>query len=465
MQKPGKYENSFLLYLSLTFILLAGMVIRLYIAPSDGSDGYEGDLIEYKQAIHRAITQGMHTIYEPNVRNDPAFVDTWNGGYFITNPPCRIYAYYPSIMIYKLFNPAAFDLWNSDLNFFVLLNTDLHERFAKSRGYSVAVKLPAILADLLISLGLVFYLLPRIGYRLGLAAAAAYAFSPGIIIASAHFGNHDAVWIGLVTLSLFLICRGRIALSWTVYTLAVLTKPQPGAFALLILFLGLKRGTFREIGLSALMVIVTVILAFLPFIIHGNFLSTIYTLYRDTIGGQPSLSLQALNFWWLAGKGNALEMSDIVPLIGPLTPRDLGLLAFVMCNLFVLSRLRAAVISEDRIYFAAALIGMSFFMVNTEMHENYMMAVLPLTAFALPGDRKMWFFFIILSLTFIFNLIIFDPFTMKALMPLRFVEILSVNSLKMIVALLNGIVFLGMGTFFWIVMKRPVTGQKTKAIL
>ena len=54
------------------FVILGGLALRLWIAPSYGYLGVEGDLIEQKQAVHRAITLGFHEIYTANPVNDPA---------------------------------------------------------------------------------------------------------------------------------------------------------------------------------------------------------------------------------------------------------------------------------------------------------------------------------------------------------------------------------------------------------
>ena len=53
-------------------IVAGGLFIRLAVAPSYGYLGREGDLLEQKQATHRALTLGIHEVYTPNAVNDPA---------------------------------------------------------------------------------------------------------------------------------------------------------------------------------------------------------------------------------------------------------------------------------------------------------------------------------------------------------------------------------------------------------
>jgi len=107
-------------------IVLLGLLIRLLVAPSYGYLGMDADLIEQKQAVHRAITIGVHQVYTPNRVNDPALAGgEWQGGYFVNYPPLIVYLRLPPVLIYRQLAPAAFDLWDSELNYFELLHTDL----------------------------------------------------------------------------------------------------------------------------------------------------------------------------------------------------------------------------------------------------------------------------------------------------------------------------------------------------
>jgi len=386
-----------------------GLVLRLAVAPSYGYLGREGDLLEQKQATHRALTLGIHEVYTPNAVNDPALAGgDWMGGYFINYPPVIVYLRYVPGAVYRWAAPEAFDLWDSELNFFSMRSTDLEERLARSRGFTVAMKLPGILADVLISLGLLLFVFRRKGIGWGLAAAAAYAFNPGIIVDTAHWGQHDAVWVGLLVLSILAIDRGWVEVSWIAYALAALTKPQAGAFLFFIVFLGLTRAPARRVVFAAGAAIATFAVVFLPFLVHGTFVTTVRAIVVSIFGGEPFVSCNAMNLWWLCTAGRGYEVSDVVPLLGPISPRKLGMSVFLVANGWAFWRLGVRRRGTEWSFLAAAFLWMTFFIFSTELHENHMMAVVPLLAFSLPVDRRIWLLLAPLSLTLVMNLVLFD---------------------------------------------------------
>jgi len=390
-------------------IVGGGLLIRLAVAPSYGYLGREGDLLEQKQATHRALTLGVHEVYTPNAVNDPALAGgEWMGGYFINYPPVIVYLRYVPGAVYRWAAPAAFDLWNSELNFFAMRSTDLEERLARSRGFTVAMKLPGILADVLISLGLLVFVSRRKGIGWGLAASAFYAFNPGIILITAHWGQHDAVWVGLLVLSILAIDRGWVEVSWIAYALAALTKPQAGAFLFFIVFLGLSRAPVRRVAVAGGAAIATFVVVFLPFLVHGTFVTTVRAIVVSVFGGEPFVSCNAANFWWLCTAGHGYEVSDVAALVGPISARKIGMTVYLVANALALWRLGVRRRGAEGSFLAAAFLWMTFFTFSTELHENHMMAVVPLLAFALPVDRRIWLLLAPLSLTLVMNLVLFD---------------------------------------------------------
>ncbi len=391
-------------------IAVAGLCLRLLIAPSYGYEGLDSDLIEQKQAVHLALTRGIHEIYVPSWRNDPAVSGAdWDGGYFTNYPPFIQYLRAATGAVYRWLDPRGFEMWGEDLNYMVLEKTDLLPRLADSRGFTVSLKLPGILADFGIALGLYAFLVARAGPRVALAACAAYSMNPGIVFDTAFWGQHDALAAGLVALALALIHRGRLEAGFVAYALAVLSKPQAGAFVLLILAIGLLRFPPRRVVVASLAALGATTLVFLPFLIYGTFGLSVVALWRSTLGGEPFLSCNANNLWWLVTGGDGYAHQDDARLLGAITARTLGLLAFLASNSLAIWRLRSAPDRDgSRAFLAAAVVGMSFFTLATELHENHMMAVVPLVAFALPAERRLFVVFAVLSATFLLNMALFD---------------------------------------------------------
>ena len=270
---------------SIWLLLALGLALRLWIAPSYGYHGFEGDFIEQKQAMHRAISLGVHEVYTANADNSPAMAGgEWAGGYFFVYPPLVVYLRYFPVLAYSKLAPENFEKWNSELNFFSLIRTDFGKRMTTSRGFTVAVKLPVLILEILLAAGIFFFvrftsrnLSEKRGIAVGsgdgwaLAAAAAFIFNPGIVLNSAHWGQHDAVWASLLCLSLFLMQRNKIEVAWILYTLACLNKPQASAFVFLVFFLGVTRAPIKRVIIGAILSLATFVLVFSPFIVNGTF--------------------------------------------------------------------------------------------------------------------------------------------------------------------------------------------------
>jgi len=423
-------------------------MLRLFIAPSLGWGGFEGDLVEQKQAMHRSITLGFHEVYTPNDVNDPALSGgEWQGGYFINYPPVIVYLRSITGRVYRYFAPEAFELWHSDLNFFAMARTDLWQRFAKSRGFTVAAKLPSILGDCFLIIALFAFVAPRAGSGVGLAVASAFAFNPGVIIDSAHWGQHDSVWVSFLVVSLYWMHKGRIELSWVAYTLAGLTKPQASTFFFLILGLGLMRAPFRRVLLGGTLSLATFALVFLPFLLHGTFVESITAIVMSIFGGEPFVSNSALNFWWLTSLGAGAEVSDQIPLLGPLTARHLGMLMFLASSGLVLWRLRKNAENTATLYLAAGALFMSFYTFTTELHENHSMVLIPLCGLAIAGNPRVWWPFALLSLTLLMNMTLFDKYPLLWLV--EAVGPLPIRELSLLTAALNLVALGLLSALFW----------------
>ena len=414
-------------------IVLAGFLLRLWVAPSYGYSGYDGDLHEQKQAAHRALTRGIHETYTANWENDPGLSGKkWDGGYYVDYPPVIFHLRAATSRVYEFFEPEAFALWDSEHNFFELLATDLEERLAQSRGFTVMIKLPGIVADALISLALFLFVSRMWRPGLGLAAAAAYALNPGVIFNSAFWGQHDAVWGLFIILSLWLLHRGRPELSWVFLMLAVLTKPQAIPFVPLVLTVSFWQCSPRRLVYAALASLGTFGLVWLPYIIHGTYWTSFSSITISTLVGEPYLSLNAANLWWLlsAAKGAAIPSST--SLLRVVELRNLGLLAFIASYLFIIFRLRGGLSERsDLLFLAAASVGMAFFTLSTNLHENHMYVVIPLACFALGLGREIRALVGVLSVTLLANLALFDSAVTRPLtavfgrpLPLREVSLM-----------------------------------------
>ena len=148
---------------------------------------------------------------------------------------------------------------------------------------------------------------------------------------------------------------------------------------------------------------VTALIVLTPFLLAGTVGQMIRTV-STTIGHGPRIVSNAFNIWWLWGWGKAWEIKDFWPFIGPITYRSVGLvLFFVIAYGLVLWKLWRVRRTGD-IAMLAAFVGLCFFMLPTEIHENYLFPTFGLLALAAVHDRRAWILTGILATTWFFNL-------------------------------------------------------------
>jgi len=387
-------------------LLFLGLALRLAISPSYGYGGFEGDMIDYKQGTHRALTLGIHEIYSLNQFNNLAVTGgEWNGGFFADYPPVNYYIWMAFVAPYRWLDRADFDLWDSTLNFYDIARTDLPERLARTRIFTMLIKLPSILAEL--GLALLAYIVTRRRRDFGVAllALAAIALNPALMVDTAHWGAPDAVHTLFIAFALLLLLRGRAALPGVLLALAVLAKPQVIVFAPFVLLVawkktgwrGLLRGTLAAAGAS--------LLVLAPFIAHGTFGQFVAGVLQ-TVGEESVVSANANNLWWLLTGGHAYEMADTVRLVGPFTIRHFSLALLALAYLFALWVWHKKGAGEFRV---AAFIGFAFFMLPTEIHENHIYPVVPFLAFAVARDRRLLRVLAAVSVAMFVNMLGFDP--------------------------------------------------------
>jgi Gpi18-like mannosyltransferase len=354
-------------------VLVAGFAIRF---PLTFVHGYVVDILHWETLSKEAYLGGVANIYRLSLENP-------NIGVY---PPVYYYALTLVGFVYRhLFSPAY---------------------ALRTQSLNVLIKLFPVLGDCV--LGALAYVLVRRmrDARAGLLAATALLFNPAIVYNSAYWGMFgDSVYTALVLAALLAASQDRVAWAWAAITLGVWFKPQAAAFVPLVAWATwqpLELARFLKAGLVGLAV---TLLVWLPFIVGGTLPQAVAAL-RQTVGLFPYLSANAHNVWYFFTAGNSW-VSDAEPLIGPLSPRALGLLAFGAAYALALLRLRRS--KEAPILPAAAYVAFAFYMLSTEMHENYIYPAIALLAAAWPLSRRVRTLAVALTLTALVTMVLHDP--------------------------------------------------------
>jgi Gpi18-like mannosyltransferase len=280
-----------------------------------------------------------------------------------------------------------------------------HGRIVSVATYTALVKIPGMLGDVLVAGVFLAWGRRYLTGRRRVLPAALFLFSLGTAYDTAVWGQVDSVHAGLVlAAAVSWVCERR-SFAFVLFVAAVFCKVQsiiflPVFLVLLAQDVGLRRACRDMIPAG----LVAVFVGTLPYLLAVGprvlLLGSIGSLEK-----YPFLTLNAMNIWW-----------PITRLYGQLVRDDLGTIQplYIGFTLFVVAVITVCVSLQKqrtnvRLFEALALIALAFFLFPTEMHERYLF---PFFVFAaIPAaESKRWFVsFLILSVSFLINLIVAAP--------------------------------------------------------
>lgn len=271
--------------------------------------------------------------------------------------------------------------------------------------YRSLLKVPANVFDLFVAWRVYRWVDERFGPRSALLAFGLYWINPALIFDAAGWGQVDGMVAGLAVLTLLEASESRWFRAGGLFGLALMTKLQVILFAPLLLMLVVRRfGKLRVIGGAAVRAIVGVavglLVANLPMIFLGNGLYA-GNVVLTAVGFHPLLSMGAWNVWWLLEGGEARRLWDGFRWLDGLRTREVGLALFGGVVLFLVVRMsvepwRARV--RDVLAWGA-LLGLSFYLLPTEIHERYLVYVLGVLGVLAALDRRFIAHWILVSMT------------------------------------------------------------------
>jgi hypothetical protein len=268
---------------------------------------------------------------------------------------------------------------------------------ANDRLLDFAIRVPLVAANL--GLGALIA-------RESLSAAALFLFNPAVLFHTCYWGQTDALWTLLVLASLSMLAR-RPEASCALAAAAALTKPLAYPYAALVGAAVALRHPPRQIAHAAVAAAVTAAVLLAPFAVVGRIGPLLGALVFQ-LDAMPYATVNAHNLWWLLGAG--LPWRDArTAWIAPLAPETIGVALFAAFFAVTLLRLRR---SQDAraLRLAAAGLALAFFVLSTHMHENHLFPFLPLVASLGLEDRRLRAAFLAVSLTFLANMALHDPY-------------------------------------------------------
>jgi hypothetical protein len=364
--------------LALAAVVLAGILVRLVLLPTDG---LRGDIDQFVGWAHALAVNGLGTFYSGTPVGPVAF------------GPVMAYVWAVLVAV----QPALATVTDS-----------------ADPAIRALMKLPSSLADLGLAAIVIFALRDR--PRWAVAGAAAILLHPAVIYVSAWWGQYESIFLLFGLGAVVAAANGRNGLAAALVAAALMTKPQALAFILPFAawfwatgYASARvRGGVIALARAGLIGLVTLIVLWLPFLPAAGPIRYVEGLGMYQTDVFRILSLNAWNAWWLvqeAAGGHFL--ADDTAVLGPLAPRHLGLIATAALSLIV----AAAIVRAPRppvliLGVTASVLVVFAFM--TQMHERYAYAALIIPVLLLFHRPTRWWW-LAFSVTFFLNLVAAVP--------------------------------------------------------
>jgi dolichyl-phosphate-mannose-protein mannosyltransferase len=259
------------------------------------------------------------------------------------------------------------------------------------------LKLPAIIAEIILGLIIYFEVLTRSTKKYAYAASGLILLNPALIFNSAIWGQIDGFLSLFMILAIIFLKHNKLFLSSVFFGCALLIKPQALAIAPIYFLFTLKNFSIKNLLKITLPGLIMVFLFSLPFFISSP-LTGLFTLLSKMTSDYKATSLFAYNFWGVVG----FWIDDSQKWFN-LAYQHWGLLLtalyWLILSFFYFKK-------SIGLYSLASLATLAFYFLPTRVHERYLYPAIPFIAlsFGLLKNKKIFALGAILSLTYFLNL-------------------------------------------------------------
>lgn len=384
-----------------TALLVAGLLIRIVALPLEGTE----DVLVWKTWSYGALHQGVSRVYGVGGHPPERGLVRWGDRVTTVDyPPLALYALAVTGFVYQAFSP----------------------RFENTRWLNIAIKTPALFAEIALTWLLWTFVSRRYGQDQGRWAATAFWANPATILSGPVLGYLDPVAALPAVGSLIAACLGAPIIAGALLALACLTKLQAVFMIPVVLLVMWNAASSERVSRFASGVVAAFAVTFivlLPYLLIGaerNVVQSVSSLLRHDM-----LSADAANFWWIVtyvmraiyavgdmGIWSAwtmrlriLGISTLVGLGYP-SPRPLATAAVLIATAWALWRVRR---SRDvsLVAASAAFIVHAYFVLGIAVHENHLYLALPLLALAAAARPRLRPIHIAVSAVVTLNLFLF----------------------------------------------------------
>lgn len=379
-------------------VMVVAFAVRMIFAVTPG---YIVDVQDYLVWSYKMVTHGLGSMYA-----------SLDGLWISDQPPGLNYVVYLGGWVYNAFFAPDF-LYPGVSGDPALRAVTTNPALLADPAHRTLLRIPMLLADLVTGALIFTAARKNLSERAAWLVALAYWFNPAVLWNGAYWGQTDAIHSLLVLAALLALTVKRVGFAFFLVGIAAVTKPQALIFGPLLLLAAWRAAAWRGVARAVIAGALGVAVILLPIMLAGG-TQGMLDFFLSAVGHHPILSVNAHNIWWIAFGGN-IDIEDTLPVLAgaPLSYRTLSLILFGISYAAVLVKgWRAEV---DEFFELGAYAAFAFFMLPTEIHENYGYALLPMLAVAVTRDRKLIFFYIAITVTMVANYALFDPPTYERL--------------------------------------------------
>ena len=371
----------------------AALAFRAWFAHEPG---YIVDTQDYVVWSYKTVTYGLGSMYA-----------SFNGLWISDQSPGLNYILHGMGLLYRgIFAPDF--LYPAVAGDPALRGLSDNPAFLADPIQRLLLRVPMLLADALT--GALIFVVARkyISEKIAWVVALVYWFNPAVLWNATFWGQTDAIHALLVLTSfLLLIFSRRVGWAFFILGIAAFTKPQAMIYGPLLLLGAYRVGNFKGIARALAFGAIGAVSVLLPAVLAGG-MQGLLAYFGDTVGHHPILTANAHNVWWFLYRDN-IDVQDTMAIF-PGAPLSFRLFSILLFGIFYLGALLKAWRASLEEFFAlGAFAAFAFFMLPTEIHENYGYALLPLLAVAMTRDRILALFYAGISVTMILNYALHDP--------------------------------------------------------
>lgn len=373
--------------------MVAAFVVRMVLAVGPG---YIVDVQDYIVWSYKTVTYGLGTMYA-----------SVNGLWISDQSPGLNYVLHVMGLVYRgIFAPdflypvvAGDPAMRGATDNPALLADPVHRTL---------LRLPMLLADAVTGALILATARKYVAERAAWLVAGAFWFNPAVLANGAYWGQMDAIHALLVLICFLLIVfTPRIGLAFFIFGIAAFVKPQAMIFGPLLLLGAYRVDNFKGVARALVFGALGCALVLLPVVLTGGTQGFIAYM-GDAVGHHPTVSANAHNLWWVVFHDD-YDIADTIGIYpgAPLSVRAFSILLFGIFYFVTLFKAWRAPLQE--FFLLGAFVAFAFFMLPTEIHENYGYALLPLLAVAMTRDTRVIVLYVAISATMTLNYALHDP--------------------------------------------------------